>query len=122
MTVRPLKRARTISHIEKATQVQQETKNPPISLQGAPGNVLWNNNDINGNVAGIASIAYAAVVMLEAVVNDKASEADREEAKKMLDYIGGSEKVKEFRRKVQQRVGTAVPVMTVFKNLFNEGA
>ncbi|KAL7915975.1 hypothetical protein GGI35DRAFT_473292 [Trichoderma velutinum] len=98
------------TQVEEITPVAQPTKCRPISLQDAPGNVLWNDNDLNGNVAGIASIAYAAVVMLEAVVNDKASEADREEAKKMLEYIGGSEKLTEFRNKVQQRVAMIITI------------
>ncbi|KAL7937973.1 hypothetical protein V8C35DRAFT_276390 [Trichoderma chlorosporum] len=114
-------RASTTTQTEKSTQVEQSTRSPPISLRNAPGNVLWDDNDMNGNVAGISSIAYAAVTMLDVFVNGKASDADLEEAKEMLAYIGGSETVNEFRNKLQQRVGTSAPVTTVFKNLFSEG-
>lgn len=82
---------------------------------------MWDDKDIPGNVAGISSIAYAAVVMLETVVNDKASETDVAEIKKMLDYIGGSEAMKEFRDKVHQRIGMSVPGTNALSNLFNEG-
>ncbi|EHK22233.1 uncharacterized protein TRIVIDRAFT_200569 [Trichoderma virens Gv29-8] len=110
-TRKAAQKARAQSKADTATQTTTQTQRAaqvehlrPISLHYAPGNILWDDNDINGNVAGMTSIAYAAVLMLETIVDNKASEADREEAKKMLEYIGGSEKVKEFGNKLQQRV------------------
>ncbi|KAL6829825.1 hypothetical protein V8C40DRAFT_285891 [Trichoderma camerunense] len=108
----------TATQTEQAAQVERLR---PVSIIFAPGNLVWDDKDIPGNVAGISSIAYAAVVMLETVVNDKASETNVAEIKKMLDYIGGSEAMKEFRDKVHQRIGMSVPDTSALSNLFNEG-
>ncbi|QYS93637.1 hypothetical protein H0G86_001006 [Trichoderma simmonsii] len=108
----------TTTQTEQAAQVERLR---PVSIIFSPGNLVWDDKDIPGNVAGISSIAYAAVVMLETVVNDKASETDVAEIKKMLDYIGGSEAMKEFRDKVHQRISMSVPGTNALSNLFNEG-
>ncbi|KAF3072539.1 hypothetical protein CFAM422_005216 [Trichoderma lentiforme] len=94
----------TATQTEQPAQVERLR---PVSIIFSPGNLMWDDKDTTGNVVGISSIAYAAVVMLETVVNDKASEADVAEMKKMLEYIGGSEAVKEFRDKVHKRAGVS---------------
>lgn len=117
------------AQVEQLTQTEQTTQVErlrPFSMTFAPGNLLWDDKDVPGNVAGITSIAYAAVVMLETVVNDKASEADVAEMKKVLEYIGGSEAVKEFRDKVHKRTGVSESGMSesatsALSNLFNKG-
>ncbi|PTB70734.1 hypothetical protein BBK36DRAFT_1137390 [Trichoderma citrinoviride] len=90
----------------------------PVSLRNAPGNVRWVDGDLNGNVAGIASIAFVAVSMLETLSAGNADAADRDEIKTMLKYIGGADALDQFRKNIHDKFGSFGPKPTVFRNFF----
>lgn len=120
-TGRPLGTGTTGQESPQPPQANVEVdESRPVSLKGAPGNVLWKDNDMDGNVAGIASVAYAAVAMLEEIMSGQATEADFDEAIEMVDYLGGVEEMNKFRAKVQRHVGLLPPARTVFRDLFKE--
>ncbi|KAL6881198.1 hypothetical protein J3F83DRAFT_711005 [Trichoderma novae-zelandiae] len=94
----------------------------PVSLRDAPGNLRWVNEDIDGNIAGIASIAYVAVSMLERLSAGNASAADHREAHALVDFVGGSQALDAFRTRIHEHVGSFGPEPTVFRHLFGDKA
>jgi hypothetical protein len=91
----------------------------PNSLKNYPGNMRWVNEETNENIAGIASIAYVAVYMLEHLSAGNARPVDVGETKSFLKHVGGAEMVKKFSEKVYNTVGgfetKAAPEESVFK-------
>ncbi|TFB03116.1 hypothetical protein CCMA1212_004470 [Trichoderma ghanense] len=112
----PLPRPRQPPPAQKAKLDEER----PKSLRLAPGNVRWVDGDLNGNVAGIASIAFVAVSMLEKLSTGNAAAKDVQEVKEVLQHIGGAEAVNAFRKKVQEQVGSFGPEPTEFLHLFDD--
>ncbi|KAL7823044.1 hypothetical protein V8C26DRAFT_199268 [Trichoderma gracile] len=98
----------------------------PESLKNTPGNMRWVDGETNENVAGIASIAYVAVFMLETLHAGNARPVDLEETKAFLKHIGGAQAVKAFGDKVHNTVGyfepQTTPEETVFQKLYGDKA
>lgn len=98
----------------------------PEWLKRAPGNVRWVEGDLNGNIAGIASIAFAAVTMLEKLNAGNADRADINDIRAALKYMGGAKVVDEFSRKIHEQVGffkpKPQPETSAFSKLFDDMA